>query len=58
LESQSKFNWQLVPAVSIYAGANFTMKNNPYYFSAMQISLKIMLITQTHLGDGSWVFVD
>jgi hypothetical protein len=25
---------QLVPAVSIYAGANFAMKNNPYYFSA------------------------
>ena len=58
-KANQKFNWrQLVPAVSIYAGANFTMKNNPYYFSANpDISPKIMLITQNHLGDGSWVFV-
>ncbi len=53
------FNWhQLIPAVSIYAGANFTMKNNPYSFSPdAMISPKAMLITQNHLGDGSWVFV-
>lgn len=58
-KANQKFNWrQLVPAVSIYAGANFTMKNNPYSFSAdATISPKIMLITQNHLGDGSWVFV-
>jgi hypothetical protein len=29
VEGQSKNLRQLVPAVSIYAGANFTMKNNP-----------------------------
>lgn len=53
------FNWhQLIPAVSVYAGANFTMKNNPYAFSPdAMISPKAMLITQNHLGDGSWVFV-
>lgn len=53
------FNWhQLIPAVSFYAGANFTTKNNPYSFSAQaKISPKAMLITQNHLGDGSWVFV-
>jgi len=53
------FNWhQFVPAVSFYAGANFTMKNNPYSFSPeAKISPKFMLITQNHLGDGSWVFV-
>ncbi|MDG2432442.1 transporter [Flavobacterium sp.] len=58
-KANQKFNWrQLVPAVSLYAGANFTMKNNPYSFSAdASISPKIMLITQNHLGDGSWVFV-
>jgi hypothetical protein len=34
------------------------MKNNPYYFSPYaSISPKAMLITQNHLGDGTWVFV-
>ncbi|MFV5702113.1 transporter [Flavobacterium sp. XS2P12] len=53
------FNWhQLIPAVSVFAGANFTMADNPYSFSPeSNISPKIMLITQNHLGDGSWVFV-
>ncbi|MFM2370176.1 MAG: hypothetical protein RL619_2497 [Bacteroidota bacterium] len=53
------FNWhQLIPAVSVFAGANFTMANNPYSFSLKSsISPKIMLITQNHLGDGTWVFV-
>lgn len=53
------FNWhQLIPAVSVFAGANFTMADNPYSFSPKSsISPKIMLITQNHLGDGTWVFV-
>ena len=53
------FNWhQLIPAVSVFAGANFTAANNPYSFSPeSSISPKIMLITQNHLGDGRWVFV-
>ena len=53
------FNWhQLIPAVSVFAGANFTLKNNPYYFSPdAAISPKVVLIAQNHLGDGSWVFV-
>ena len=53
------FNWrQLIPAVSIFAGANITLAENPYYFSPdAALSPKIMFITQNHLGDGSWVFV-
>ncbi|MFV8336589.1 transporter [Flavobacterium sp. RSP29] len=53
------FNWrQLIPAVSVFAGANFTMAENPYSFSPeSSISPKIILITQNHLGDGKWVFV-
>ncbi|MES2576348.1 MAG: transporter [Bacteroidota bacterium] len=53
------FNWrQLIPAVSLFAGANFTMADNPYSFSPeSSISPKIILITQNHLGDGKWVFV-
>jgi hypothetical protein len=54
-----KFSWrQLIPAVSIFAGANFTSANNPYHFSPNAgISPKVILITQNHLGDGTWVFV-
>ena len=58
-KANRKFNWrQLMPAVSLFAGANFTMTDNPYAFSPeSSISPKIMLITQNHLGDGKWVFV-
>ena len=54
-----KFSWrQLIPAVSVFAGANFTSANNPYHFSPnASISPKVILITQNHLGDGTWVFV-
>ncbi|AWG23719.1 hypothetical protein FFWV33_18675 [Flavobacterium faecale] len=53
------FDWhQMIPAVSIFAGANFTFSNNPYSFSPEpSISPKIMFITQNHFGDGRWVFV-
>ena len=58
-KANQSFNWhQLIPAVSIFAGANLTLAENPYYFSPdAALSPKIMLITQNHLGDGSWVFV-
>ena len=54
-----KYNWrQLVPAVSVFAGANLTLSDNPFYFSPeASISPKIMLITQNHFGGGKWVFV-
>lgn len=53
------FSWhQLIPAVSLFAGANFTSAANPYSFSPYAaISPKAMLITQNHFGDGTWVFV-
>ncbi|OCB78497.1 transporter [Flavobacterium crassostreae] len=66
-KANHRFKWrQLIPAVSVFAGANFTSDNNPYAYSNKTpllnnynggISPKIMLITQNHLGDGSWVFV-
>jgi hypothetical protein len=58
-KANQAFDWhKLIPAVSIFAGANITMADNPYYFSPYKdISPKIMLITQNHLGDGTWVFV-
>ena len=58
-KANHSFNWrQLIPAVSVFAGANFTFADNPYYFSPdAAISPKAVLIAQNHLGDGSWVFV-
>jgi hypothetical protein len=58
-KANRSFNWhQLIPAVSLFAGANFTSAANPYSFSPYaSISPKAMLITQNHLGDGTWVFV-
>lgn len=58
-KANHSFNWhQLIPAVSIFAGANLTFSGNPYYFSPdAAISPKVILIAQNHLGDGSWVFV-
>lgn len=58
-KANRRFDWhQLIPAVSVFAGANFVFKGNPYSFTPeSSISPKIMLITQNHLGDGKWVFV-
>ena len=58
-KANHSFNWnQLIPAVSVFAGANITLADNPYYFSPdAAFSPKIILIAQNHLGDGSWVFV-
>ncbi|WP_299100490.1 transporter [uncultured Winogradskyella sp.] len=53
-----KFNWKsLIPAVSIYAGANFDTKNNPYTDLGIEgFSPKIMIATQNNFN-GGWVFV-
>jgi hypothetical protein len=58
-KANKKFNWhQVIPAVAVFAGANFTGADNPFYFSPeSSISPKAALILQNHLGDGSWVFV-
>jgi len=58
-KANHSFNWhQLIPAVSVFAGANITLADNPYYFSPdAAISPKVALITQNHFGDGTWVFV-
>nr|WP_294922850.1 transporter [uncultured Flavobacterium sp.] len=64
--ANKKFRWrQLIPAVSIFGGANFVLKDNPYaynsntlnYYSTKSgVSPKIMLITQNHFGS-KWVLV-
>ncbi|MDL2142092.1 transporter [Flavobacterium tructae] len=58
-KANRSFNWhELIPAVSLFAGANFVGKDNPYSFSPQSsISPKVMLITQNLFGGGKWVFV-
>lgn len=58
-KANHSFNWrELIPAVSVFAGANFVGAENPYYFSPDgAISPKISLITQNLFGGGKWVFV-
>lgn len=58
-KANHNFNWhQLIPAVAVFAGANFIAADNPYFLnSKASISPKLALITQNHFGDGSWVFV-
>ncbi|MFK7833962.1 MAG: transporter [Winogradskyella sp.] len=52
------FNWKsLIPAVSVFAGANIDSKANPYTaFGVEGVSPKIMLATQNNFN-GGWVFV-
>lgn len=53
-----KFSWRtLIPAVSVYVGANFDTKRNPYTaFGIEGFSPKVMIATQNNFNNG-WVFV-
>ncbi|WP_299335273.1 transporter [uncultured Psychroserpens sp.] len=52
------FKWKsLIPAVAVYAGANFDAKNNPYTGPGIEgFSPKVMLATQNNFS-GGWVLV-
>lgn len=66
-KANKRFDWhQLIPAISVFAGANFVFEDNPYAYGSntlnfasaeTSISPKVMLITQNHFGDGRWVLV-
>ncbi|GHA50534.1 hypothetical protein GCM10007103_34100 [Salinimicrobium marinum] len=57
-KANQRFNWkQLLPAVSLYAGVNFAMDDNPYlYAEEGQFTPRVALITQNNWA-GGWVFV-
>lgn len=57
-KANHSFKWKyLIPAVAIYAGANFDSKNNPYTAPGIEgFSPKIALISQNNFS-GGWVFV-
>lgn len=52
------FQWKsLIPAVSVYVGANFDTENNPYTAPDVEgFSPKVMIATQNNFN-GGWVFV-
>ncbi|WP_300436103.1 transporter [Christiangramia sp.] len=56
-KANQRFNWKtLIPAVSIYAGANFSFGDNPYLFQGEgKFSPKAAIITQNNWG--RWVLV-
>ncbi|REE25617.1 outer membrane putative beta-barrel porin/alpha-amylase [Winogradskyella pacifica] len=56
--ANNKFSWKsLIPAVSIFAGANFDAKDNPYTAPDIEgFSPKVMIATQNNFN-GGWVFV-
>src|SRR5690606_3269673 len=52
------FKWKtLIPAVSVYMGANYDTKNNPYIAPGIEgFSPKVMIMTQNNFS-GGWVLV-
>ncbi|GAA3641194.1 transporter [Flavivirga jejuensis] len=57
-KANHSFRWSsLIPAVSLYLGANFDTKDNPYIAPGVEgISPKVMIATQNNFP-GGWVFV-
>jgi hypothetical protein len=56
--ANKKFKWNsLIPAVAVYAGANFDTKNNPYTAPDVEgFSPKVAIMSQNNFA-GGWVFV-
>ncbi|RSK38752.1 transporter [Mangrovimonas spongiae] len=57
-KANHSFKWSdLIPAVSVYAGANYDTKDNPYTAPGIEgFSPKVMVATQNNFASG-WVFV-
>ncbi|XMO86107.1 transporter [Algibacter sp. AS12] len=57
-KANRQFKWKtLIPAVSVYLGANYDTKPNPYTYSGIEgFSPKVMIATQNNFS-GGWVFV-
>lgn len=56
--ANKQFKWKsLIPAVAVYAGANYDTKNNPYTAPDVEgFSPKVAVISQNNFA-GGWVFV-
>lgn len=54
-KANHKFKWRnLLPSVSVYAGANLIGGKNPYTFPEDQVSPKVMAITQNRFNGVIW----
>jgi hypothetical protein len=53
-KANQQFKWKtLIPAVSVYAGANFSLADNPYlYEGEKQLTPKVAIITQNNWNGG------
>ncbi|SMC52387.1 transporter [Cellulophaga tyrosinoxydans] len=50
-KANHKFQWRnLLPAVSLYAGATFVLGDNPYYLGDAIVSPRVMLATQSKIS--------
>ena len=57
-KANHSFKWKyLIPAIAVYAGANYDAKDNPFTAAGVEgFSPKIMVVTQNNFV-GGWVFV-
>jgi len=56
-KANNSFKWKdLIPAISIYAGANIIFSDNPFLPNDPSISPRIGVMTQSHFA-GRWVLV-
>ncbi len=56
-KANHSFKWNdLIPAVSLYAGANLVFGDNPFWINDPVVSPKVMVATQHHFME-RWVFV-
>lgn len=52
-KANNKFSWkQFIPALSVYAGANYVMENDYSILNESTISPKVMIIAQNHFKSG------
>ena len=57
--ANNKFQWKnLIPAISIYAGANFVLGDNPFYAEDPTVSPRVMLATQSQLTPKSVLVIN
>ena len=57
--ANNKFQWKnLIPAISLYAGANFTLGDNPFYVEDPTISPRALLATQSQLTPRSVLVIN
>lgn len=58
-KANNKFQWKnLIPAVSIYAGANFVLGDNPFFVGYPTISPRALLATQSQLTPKSVLIIN